>query len=155
MFFLFEECRKAGELTTPPITLSRIKEELETKASSTSKTILARLIDKNLVQRGRSKTGRGGWMSFSLRQDVFQRLLLETDYKQTTNGAQIDHKEITKRATQRTTNDSSSSIDLNKLTTTSELAPEWGRVDFSAVASIGFGLAHVKQLCLLVDQACS
>lgn len=41
---------------------------------------------------------------------------------------------------------SSSSIDLNKLTTTSELLPEWQGVDCSALASIGFREAHIRKI---------
>ena len=156
--FIFDECRKSGELTTPPITLSKIKERLKTKASSTSKTIIARLIEKNLIQRSRSKTGRGGWMTFRVERDVFQRLLLETDYKQTTNGSQTDYKETTKQATQRTTSASSSSsnLDLNRTTTTSDhqkilgdeedLPLGWEAIDVTTLFKIKFGRAHLLQL---------
>lgn len=155
LFFIFNECRVTGELTTVPLTLSRIKEELKTQASSTAKTIIARLIGKRFIARGRAKTGRGGWMTFRLEREIFQRLLLETGYKRATNGSQTDDKEATKRATQRTTEPSSSSskdLDLNKLTNTrdsevsSDLPAKWAEIDTDPLNAIRFGRHQLAQL---------
>ena len=156
LLFIFDECRIIGALVTSPLTLSKIKEELKTPSGSTAKTIIARLIEKGFIVRGKAKTGRGGWMTFRLEREVFQRLLIETDYKRTTNRPQMDDKETTKQTTQRTTEPSSSSsfldLDTNKLTNTgspdlsSDLPPDWSKIDSSPLSQIRFGRPQLAQL---------
>jgi hypothetical protein len=152
LLFIFNECRATGALTTPPVSLAAVKETLKARTGSTAKTILSRLIDKKFILRGEGKTGRGGWMTFSLEREIFQRLLIETDYKKATNSLQTDHKEATQRTTQRTTNASSSSggnLDL-RTTRTSEtesaLPTEWAAIDVTQLATIGFTQTHVRQI---------
>lgn len=158
LLFIFNECRVTGELVTAPITLSKIKEELNTKAGSTAKTIIARLIEKEFILRGKAKTGRGGWMSFRLEREIFQRLLIETDYKRTTNGSQTGDKETTKRTTQRTTEPSSSSSSLRSIdletTTTGETASAepkaldalWQSIDCSPLVEFRLGRSQIAQI---------
>jgi hypothetical protein len=159
LLFIFNECRAAGELVTAPLTLSRIKEELKVQSSSAAKTIIARLIGKTFLIRGKAKTGRGGWMSFHLEREIFQRLLIETDYKRTTNGSQTGYKETTKRATQRTTEPSSSSSSLRSisneelLTTGALISAEmkdldtaWEAIDSLPLTEIRFGRNQVVQI---------
>lgn len=155
LLFIFNECRVTGERVTDPLTLFKIKEALKTGSGSTAKTIIARLIRKGFILRGKAKTGRGGWMTFRLEQEIFQRLLIETDYKRTTNRSQTDDKQTTKQTTQRATEPSSSSskdIDLSKLTTTgdkevvTDLPSGWAAIDHSPLSTIRFGQQQLVQL---------
>ena len=158
LLFIFNECRSTGELITAPLTLSRIKEELHTPTSSTAKTIISRLIAKDFIRRATAKTGRGGWMSFQIEKEMFQRLLLETDYKRTTNRVQTDDKQATKQATQRTTTPSSSSsslrsISIEELLTTekpspseTELDASWQAIDSSPLTEFRFGRNQILQI---------
>lgn len=149
LLFVFDECRISGELVTAPVTISKIKEELKTGSGSTAKTIIARLIEKGFIARGKAKTGRGGWMTFRLEREIFQRLLIETDYKRTTNRSQTDDKQATKQTTQRTTEPPSSSstlLSIKETTTTGDLPSEWKAIDCSLLEPLGFTVTHLRQL---------
>ena len=159
--FIFQECRAAGDLLSPPLTLERISIYLPSHKRA-AKTVIFRLVEKGFIEREGSATGRGGFTRFRLEKSLYQSLLLrETDHKEITNGSQTDHKEASKRITQRITSPSSSSSFLystqnSKTTTTGEpelfdnmrvqLSPDWLALDTSPLVEIGFTQTHLMQL---------
>jgi hypothetical protein len=161
LHFIFQECRAAGDLLSPPITLERISTYLPSHKRA-AKTVIFRLVEKKFITREGGATGRGGFTRFRLEKSLYQSLLLrETDHKEITNGLQTDHKEASKRITQRITSPSSSSSFLDsdqnlKTTTTGEpelfddtrvqLSPDWAAIDTSPLAEIGFTQTHLMQL---------
>ncbi len=120
LLLIFKECLRVGSLVSPEITLSHINESLEI-SSGVAKMVIHRLVKKNVIKRENSKTGRGGWIKFSIQKELYQDLRIrESDNKEITNGYQSDNKRVTKRVTEQiTTGPYSSSNDLyNKETIT-------------------------------------
>ena len=121
LILIFEECLRIGSLTSPEFTLSHISECLEI-SPGVAKMVIYRLIKKGFIERASSKTGRGGWIKFSIKKDLYQDLRIrQTDNKQVTIEQQTDNKQVTKRVTERITSapcSSSSNLNINNTTTT-------------------------------------
>ena len=118
LLLIFKECLRIGSLISPEITLSHINESLEI-SSGVAKMVIHRLVKKDVIKRENSKTGRGGWIKFSIQKELYQDLRIrESDNKEITNGYQSDNKRVTKRVTEQITKSPySSSNDLNNITT--------------------------------------
>jgi hypothetical protein len=154
---VFTECQSIGELLTPPLTLDRIAESLESR-KQTAKTVIVRLTKKGLVKRENSATGRGGYTRFRLEKSLYQELLIrETGNKRVTNREQTENKRDTQRVTEQVTDSSSSSSSLRstnkeELLTTGDQSreanwdPAWQSIDCSPLAEIRFGRAQVAQI---------
>jgi hypothetical protein len=120
LVLVFEECLRIGSLVSPEITLSHISERLEI-SPGVAKMVIHRLVKKCFIERASSKTGRGGWIKFSITKDLYQDLRIrQTDNKQVTIGYQTDNKQVTKRVTEQITEPpcSSSNLNINNTTTT-------------------------------------
>jgi osmotically-inducible protein OsmY len=155
---IFAECQATGELLTPPLTLDRIAESLESR-KETAKTVIVRLTKKGLVKRENSATGRGGFTRFRLEKTLYQELLIrETGNKRVTNREQTGNKRDTQRVTERVTEPSSSSSSLrstsNKelLTTGNQSSSEmgldasWHEIDCSPLSEIRLGRNQISQI---------
>ncbi len=161
VIFVYDLCRKKGDKITEPVSCSNLALACETTTRAAQETI-RRLEKKGVLRRAGFKNGRGGWTSYELPREVYDELFqLETSNKLTTKLQQTPNKPPTQPTTEPTTSPlSSSSLYLEsknlKTTTTGEaelfsstevrLAPDWSRIDFSALEDIGFGRAHVVQL---------
>lgn len=120
LVLVFEECLRIGSLVSPEITLSHISERLEI-SPGVAKMVIHRLVKKGFIERASSKTGRGGWIKFSIRKDLYQDLRIrQTGNKWVSNGYQTDNKQVTKQVTEQITEPScsSSSLNINNTTTT-------------------------------------
>ena len=120
LVLVFEDCLRIGSLVSPEITLSHISERLEI-SPGVAKMVIHRLVKKGFIERASSKTGRGGWIKFSITKDLYQDLRIrQTDNKQVTIGHQTDNKQVTKRVTEQITEPpcSSSNLNINNTTTT-------------------------------------
>ena len=121
LVLVFEECLRIGSLVSPEITLSHISERLEI-SPGVAKMVIHRLVKKGFIERASSKTGRGGWIKFSITKDLYRDLRIrQTDNKQVTIGYQTDNKQVTKRVTEQITEppcSSSSNLNINNTTTT-------------------------------------
>ena len=147
LLLIFKECLRVGSLISPEITLSYIHEALGV-SPGVAKMVIHRLVKKGVITRELSKTGRGGWIKFSIEKQLYQDLRIrETDIKEITNGYQRDIKEITERITEQITN-TPSKLDSKKLinnyltneepNTVSEKDTNWFKaLDFSPVSPIG------------------
>jgi predicted transcriptional regulator len=151
---IFFECQSSASLLTPPLTLERIAEILETR-KGTAKTVIVRLVKKGLAHRERSATGRGGYTRFRIEKSLYNELLVrQTGNKQVTIREQTGNKQVSQRVTEQVTevlSSSSSSLDLtlNKTSTSekkTELIDGWQNIYFSELSQIGFGKAHIQQL---------
>lgn len=132
LLLIFKECLRVGSLISPEITLSHIHERLEI-SSGVAKMVIHRLVKKGVITRETSKTGRGGWIKFSIEKELYQDLRIrESDNKEITNGYQLDNKRVTKQVTEQiTTPPYSSSNYLNINTTTIELPENLRRFGIS------------------------
>lgn len=132
LLLIFKECLRVGSLISPEITLSHIHERLEI-SSGVAKMVIHRLVKKGVITRETSKTGRGGWIKFSIEKELYQDLRIrESDNKEITNGHQSDNKRVTKRVTEQITSAPySSSNNLNINTNTIELPENLRRFGIS------------------------
>ena len=132
LLLIFKECLRIGSLISPEITLSHIHDSLEI-SPGVAKMVIHRLVKKGVIRREFSKTGRGGWIKFSIEKELYQDLRIrESDNKQITNGYQLDNKRVTKQVTEQiTTPPYSSSNYLNINTTTIELPENLRRFGIS------------------------
>ncbi len=154
---IFAECQAIGELLTPPLTLDRIAESLESR-KETAKTVIVRLTKKGLVKRENSATGRGGYTRFRLERSLYQELLIrETGNKRVTNREQTGNKRDTQRVTEQVTEPSSSSslrsTSNKELLTTGkqssseiELNAVWQTIDCSPLTEMRFGRNQISQI---------
>jgi hypothetical protein len=135
LLLIFKECSRVGNLVSPEITLTFIHECLKI-SPGVAKVVIHRLVKKRLITRETSKTGRGGWIKFSIQKELYQDLRIrDSDNKEITNGYQTDNKQVTKRVTEQITKAPySSSIEfLNINTNTIELPENLRRFGISAV----------------------
>ena len=134
LLLIFKECLRIGSLISPEITLSHIHDSLEI-SPGVAKMVIHRLVIKGVIRREFSKTGRGGWIKFSIEKELYQDLRIrESDNKEITNGYQSDNKRVTKQVTEQiTTPPYSSSNNLNINTNTIELPENLRRFGISAV----------------------
>ena len=85
LLLIFKECLRVGNLISPEITLSHIYESLKINPG-VAKMVIHRLVKKEFIKREISKTGRGGWIKFSIQKELYQDLRIrETDINQITN----------------------------------------------------------------------
>jgi broad specificity phosphatase PhoE len=161
VLFVFESTKICRDKITDPIALQNFADACGTTPMAARVTI-RRLEKKSLLRRAGFKNGRSGWTRYELPKDLFQELLqLEAQSKLGTKWEQTGNKVGSELGTEvGTSSPSSSSLYLEsknlKTTTTGEaelflstevrLAPDWSRIDFSALEDIGFGRAHVVQL---------
>jgi len=121
LLLIFKECLRIGSLISPEITLSHIYESLKINPG-VAKVVIHRLVKKGLISREFSKTGRGGWIKFSIQKELYQDLRIrESDNKEITNGYQSDNKQVTKRVTEQITKSpysSSNDLYINNTTNT-------------------------------------
>lgn len=80
LFFIANQCQKNGSLTTPPLTIEKIKIVLSCSNDSI-KTVVYRLTQKNLLIRDKRKMGRAGWVSFSLSKTIYDQILNQEDFR--------------------------------------------------------------------------
>jgi len=155
LLLIFKECLRIGNLISPEITLSHIYESLKINPG-VAKMVIHRLVKKGVIKREISKTGRGGWIKFSIQKELYQDLRIrESDNKEITNGYQSDNKQVTKRVTEQITSGPySSSNNLNIITTNTD-EPE-----FSAEITLPnnlsrFGISKNNLQKLVDDKLCS
>ena len=155
LLLIFKECLRIGNLISPEITLSHIYESLKINPG-VAKMVIHRLVKKGVIKREISKTGRGGWIKFSIQKELYQDLRIrESDNKEITNGYQSDNKQVTKRVTEQITSGPySSSNNLNIITTNT------GEPDISAELTLPnnllrFGISKNNLQKLVDDKLCS
>ena len=155
LLLIFKECLRVGNLISPEITLSHIHESLKINPG-VAKMVIHRLVKKEFIKREISKTGRGGWIKFSIQKELYQDLRIrESDNKEITNGYQSDNKQVTKRVTEQITSGPySSSNNLNIITTNT------GESEFSAEITLPinlsrFGISKNNLQKLVDDKLCT
>jgi hypothetical protein len=80
LFFVANQCQKNGSLTTPPLTIEKIKIVLNCSKDSI-KTVVYRLTQKSILNRETRKMGRSGWVSFSLPKTIYDQILNQEDFR--------------------------------------------------------------------------
>lgn len=124
LLLIFKECLRIGSLISPEITLSHIHDSLEI-SPGVAKMVIHRLVKKGVIRREFSKTGRGGWIKFSIEKELYQDLRIrESDNKEITNGYQLDNKRVTKQVTEQITTppySSSNYLNINTNTIAAEI----------------------------------
>ncbi len=154
LLLIFKECLRIGNLISPEITLSHIYESLKINPG-VAKMVIHRLVKKGVIKREISKTGRGGWIKFSIQKELYQDLRIrESDNKEITNGYQLDNKQVTKRVTEQITSGPYSSSNLN-IITTNTVQPEYSS-EITLPANLAkFGVSKNNLQKLVNDKLCS
>jgi len=149
LLFIYDECQSVLDSETAPLAIEYVSNAVKSTISSVRKTI-QRMIVKNILIRADHKDGRGGWTIYRLPEDIYQEINnLKSKNKLETNKRQTEDKVKTQLRTElETSAPSSSSSNLIKTTTTSELADEWN-FDITSYARFGFTTSQIKQLVSL------
>lgn len=161
LIYLFEQCQKNGARKTPPLKKADVSFAVGTTAK-TVKTQIHRLVGRGFLQRGTTKSGRGGWAIYILPDQVFERLSIfaqqsqviafKTDQLTTISKQLVSKLEAQREAQREATPSSSSSSEINLTSTPTkdlnhnELPEDWKEVDFASLSKIGFSENHVRQV---------
>ena len=160
VLFIYDECNANRAATTKHLSMSYLVETLKSPVSSIKKTI-QRLTQKGIISRNYVKNGRGGWVTYTIPELMFQEILIseKTRDKVETNQRQCSKFEQKLETNQRQSRDkvesqletslsSSSSYINNKNTTTNgnELPEEWRNINLDLLQDIGFSENHLRQL---------
>ena len=142
LLLIYFSIRKNQSNSSEPLTVEFLAESSQSTRYSVRQSI-QRLEKKGVVVREQFKNGRGGWTIYSLPKSVFQDLLQnETENKVSTNLVQTENKVSTELSTQlSTTPSSSSSVQKNKSTTTSDEL--WKTLDLSSVEKMGINQSAI------------
>jgi predicted transcriptional regulator len=145
LFFIVDDCISAGELTTGQISNETLRTLLNTD-SDTIKSAIKRLIKKGLITRKGGKRGRGGFARYTVTDFIRKTVMQEK--KKASIGKQLGGDLGSNWGTDRGANDSSSSSNVLKTTTTSEsiIPDEWITVDIQPLKEINFTLTHLRQI---------
>ena len=151
--FIYNLCEVSRNKKTDPISINQISTYCQTTDNSAKKAI-QRLQKKNIIIRNSFKNGRGGWTIYELSNSIFQEILyLRTRAKLEPNQSQSRSKLGTQLGTElEPTPLSSSSININNITTTTErdvvkeIGEEYKNIDSSSLEKIGFGFTQISQL---------
>ena len=118
-------------------------------------TTLVRLEEKGVIQKIKSRAGRGGWKQIKLAEHIYRQILYrETSHKFDTNPTQTTHNHHTEPNTKPDTCSPSSSY-IYKTTTTDpsnlsdsrpQLSYEWQNLDIEPLSDIGFTITHLFQI---------
>lgn len=144
-----ESCVEQSGLVTSKFSNHFLAENLGIKPN-TLKTVIKRVVDKGFMFRYAGKRGRGGWIQFTICEELYRRMLYShssnarIDVK-STNRVQIDDNKSTNWITEKSTEAPSSSNFLikNKTITKDEIEnfeiPE-------LLIGVGFTQTHVTQI---------
>ena len=124
--FFVKSCIRRQSTETGAITLESLCDVSGTTKKTLKKTI-QRLIEKNIIKRVGGKRGKGGFSIFSLEQEIINIAKIKLDMEQDT---------VIK-------SDSNNFISVGNVY---ELPEEWKNINFESIESIGFNIAHIRQL---------
>jgi len=148
LLYIYNQCKLCRDKITSPLSIENVANHCNTSISSERKT-LQRLEKKGYIIRKEFKNGRGGWTRYELEKDIFQEIFhCENNNQFEINLGQTRDKVETQLRTQLRTNvpSSSSYININNKTTTTELPSNWLEIELSNVSQFGFTKNHLWQL---------
>ena len=170
-FYLFETCQILGTKITPKLTNESIAKSVSIASKEVVKTVLKRLVKKEIINREKGKKGNGGWIKFSFNENKYQQIfhLKENSLNKGTireqqgnNKGTIREQQGNNKGTDWGTNTPSSSNTIysntKKETTTNEssnhqenifdLPENWTQIDFFGLnEKIKFGMQQLKNIC--------
>jgi hypothetical protein len=135
--FIFERCASRAMLSTGVIK-GEILSEITNTTKKMVKTSIQRLVGKNLIQRERGKTGRGGFYVFSLTALVRNATL---EYKRMVGNE--DQIEINRPSLANQSAIKQESLIIDKK---NNLPEEWMKINIYPLEDIGFNQHHLKDI---------
>lgn len=78
VFYLYQKVISRTERITSPLSLNHIVDNCDGSKGTIKKSI-QRLLDKSIIDRAESKTGKGGWTCYRLSSAIFEDLNTSTD----------------------------------------------------------------------------
>lgn len=144
-----EICSSRQMLDTGPLETSKIANHINTPVASV-KTSIKRLIDKGFIFRNRGRTSKGGYVNFSIPQEILnivneqKEIFIDTRF-------QLNPFNLLREHLDNTNAYISSSNNLNTITKSKDVIPEeWNNVNYEILQHIGFSKTQIMQL---VDKA--
>lgn len=150
---LFLSCKNSGSLVSEIFTLDQLSTLLNVK-KSVVKTIVRRVVEKGLIERHAGKRGRGGWIQFKIKKEVYDSLVnsekKESDFFNNLN----DVIWSTEKSTEKSTNpSSSSSSNYFKEETTITRPKILDEIDIQwDIETLGLHEGQINQLITLLNQ---
>ena len=141
---IFNNVKMKGGLSTGKLNIHYISERSGVPVKTVKSTIL-KLQKKGLLKTENYRTGRGGWVIYTLPQEVFCELIKEEKlYQQSEKVIPQDMPQYTENGLYS----SSIYINNNNITTTQQkdLPSEWEQIDISVLADIGLSKKHLVDL---------
>ncbi|WP_133138133.1 hypothetical protein [Legionella rowbothamii] len=136
--FIVERCASRGMLTTGVIK-GEVLSEITGTSSQMVKTSIQRLVSKDLIQRERGKTGRGGFYIFSLTELIrnaaieYKRMVGNEDLMDINRISIGNHMGIEKAVN-------------NKHDNKTHLPEEWKKINIYPLEDIGFNQNHLRDI---------
>jgi predicted transcriptional regulator len=148
--FLTEICLINNSNETGPIETTLITQNVKT-TYGTVKTSIRRLVDKELIERKKGKTAKGGYINLIVYEQV-RKIILAVRNKTKPQFFINDKENILSNSIDNkkdiVSNHSSSNY-INTTTTdnkSDDLPEEWNNITFDALSDIGFSKTQIKQL---------
>jgi len=150
LFYIVEDCILKGTLYSSPITTETLK-SITNADTNTVKTATQRLINKNLISRGRGKKGKGGFAIFYIKENI-RNAVIEAQKKENnlrglvTNWVSNKESLVTYSSGSniRATTNENYHENLKK----NDLPLDWDSVNIEPLTAIGFTKSHLRQIIL-------
>ena len=142
---LFWDCKSSGSLLTKRYSSDYIADQLGVSVSQIS-TQIHRMRKDGLIEIADYRSGRNGFRQYRIPKKVYD-LLMKEEMNETVQF--VSSRSSSHSATNSITNDSSSSSkNLNNITTTSEFVnKDWEAIQIpDQLKDDGFSMAHIRQL---------
>lgn len=136
--FILERCLSNDSLSSGTVSGEHLTSITNTSLRMVN-TSIQRLVDKKLVLRENGKRGRGGFYSFSIRQEVKSSAIEHRKLMV------VDNKELSRSFENQSETHYQSGID-NRQSINSFLPKEWEDIDIELLQHIGFSKSHLIQL---------
>lgn len=147
LFYVVMDCVYNSSLISSPIS-SESLQEVTNADIDTTKTAVQRLLNKNLLQRGYGKRGKGGFSVYHVREEI-KNAVIDAQRKGEVN----THLVTNKGSNKESFNPYSSGSYIN--TTTKEESSlnqktdsPWDNIDIEPLTTIGFTRSHLKQIIM-------
>lgn len=144
--YIHSNCVGNGNKTTSKINNQLIAEAIGIKPI-TLKTVVKRVTDKGFLSRETGKRGRGGWLQFTMSEELYSKMLYSFTHKSTI-GVQTTENKSTDQSTTRSTEFPSSSSSINNInTTTKSRVEECSNIVIPDIlVRNGFHVGKIKQI---------
>ncbi|MBV9576296.1 MAG: hypothetical protein JO149_06705, partial [Gammaproteobacteria bacterium] len=146
LFYIVEDCILRGELSSNPIT-TELLQKLTNADIDTLKTATQRLINKNFMERGDGKRGKGGFAIFHITEKI-RNAVIDAQKRNTAEHHLVTNWVSKKESINVYSSGSNKNTTTNETKTNSEFISSWECIDIQPLTHIGFTKSHLQQIIL-------